>query len=1027
MQPQVPDAQLDWVFDAPLTAAPDTSLAEILKLMGHDGQMSCQIGDQVGSQADDQLAAEEKIEPFIGTSATSCVLVLDESSMLIGILTEQDIVRQISQQQTLTGLTVADIMSKRVVTLPVDACSNILLALNTMSAYQIRHLPVTDSNGQVLGLMSASRLSYLLEAADFMKVRQVREVMESRVVCALPTDSMLQVAELMARQQVSYVLIAQDQPIGIITARDVVQFQRLGLDIDRTQAETIMSFPLFAVSPLDPLKTVAQKIQQHWVQQLVVVSQQGHLLGTVSQDRLLLAIAPDAAKWINTLQSQAGQSQAGQSQAGQSRSIQTDIEPDEMTSDQEAVTDTSDRNDNEISLQQSEAILRSFFNSTPMMMGVVAIAHEDIVHISDNPVTASFFGLPPAEMRNRRASEMGVPEKLIRLWIKHYRAAARTGKPVHFEYLHELENKRRWLSATVASIDPSKADNPVENSEKEHPSHHRENSGQLRFAYVVEDITERKQTEAKLQEQAALLNVATDAILVRDKAGCIIFWNKGAENLYGWSVEEALGKYADELLYLDELHRDEEIHLALTTKGSWQGERHQVTKSGQNITVMSRWTLVKDEQGNANSILTVNTDITQAKQLERQFLRAQRLESIGTLASGIAHDLNNILTPIYGVAHLLPLQLPEADERIQQQFKILQDSAKRGSEIIRQVLSFARGMESDALEERLDRRVPVAIRHVISEIKSFTHKTFPKSIEVSVNIPPDLRLVMGDVTQLHQVFMNFFVNARDAMPEGGQLTLSATNLEIDEAFAQAHLDAKTGPYILVTVADTGTGISLEQLDRIFEPFFTTKQTQGGTGLGLSTAHGIVKSHGGFIAVYSEVGKGTQFNIYLPAVDRESVAVAEPAEYPRGLGECVLLVDDEAPIREVTRRLLENYGYQVLVAEDGVEAIAQYALNCAEKEVTQTSLSDADSDGIQVVLIDMTMPNLGGAKTIQVLQKINPQLKVIMVSGLPGNQQIAATISDSVKAFLQKPYSSATLLKTMRQVIEPEGASASLRS
>ena len=533
---------------------------------------------------------------------------------------------------------------------------------------------------------------------------------------------------------------------------------------------------------------------------------------------------------------------------------------------------------------------------------------------------------------------------------------------------------------------------------------------------TVTDISDRKIAETALQQSAALLDVTTDAILVRDQEGRITFWNKGAESLYGWSAEEAIGQLADSLLYAEGHQKDSVIYQSLERVGSWQGERLQITRSGQPITVMSRWTQVKDEQDQSTTVLTVNTDITEAKVLEGQFLRAQRLESIGTLASGIAHDLNNILTPIYGVAQLLPMELPEVDEKVQQQLEILQESAKRGSEIVRQVLSFSRGVQGD--------RVPVAIKHVIAEIRSLIQKTFSKSIVVSLDIPRDLKMVMGDVTHLHQIFMNFFVNARDAMPNGGQITLSATNLEIDDAFAATHIEAQPGPYILVTVADTGVGIAPDKIDHIFEPFFTTKQAKGGTGLGLSTAHGLVKNHGGFITVYSEVGNGTQFNIYLPAIERQP-AIDETEEIPQvGNGEYILVVDDEAPIRQVTCRILENHGYRTLSAKDGTEAIAQYAISQAQSKLVQSKLaqsklvqSNPDDTRIRLVIMDMMMPGLSSADTVRVLEKIDPNLAVITISGLPNSRTLSTAIGESVKAFVQKPYSAATLLDTIRKVLD----------
>jgi len=515
---------------------------------------------------------------------------------------------------------------------------------------------------------------------------------------------------------------------------------------------------------------------------------------------------------------------------------------------------------------------------------------------------------------------------------------------------------------------------------------------------LIMDITDRKLAQQKVHEQAALLDVATEAIFVRSMDNRVLFWNKGAVALYGWREHEALGRDAEELLSLDELYEPTEAMQSLLRQGRWQGECQQFTRTGQQITVMSRWTLLKDKRGHPASILTVNTDITQAKQLQAQFLRAQRLESIGTLASGIAHDLNNILTPIYGVAQLLPMQLPNADSQLKQQFDILRDSAKRGSEIIGQMLSFARGVEGS--------RNPIQVKHLIREIRSFVYKTFPKSIDISVDIPESLWSVNGDPTQLHQIFMNLFVNARDAMPDGGLLSVSATNLLLDQAFVDSHIEAHTGPYILVTVADTGKGIANELCDRIFEPFFTTKQARNGTGLGLSTVHGIVKSHGGFISVSSKVGEGTQFKIYLPALESAEEAVEETELLPVGRGECVLVVDDEPAIRVIVRSILETHCYKVIDASDGVDAIAQY--------------TEYKGD-IDLVIMDMAMPDLDGLSAARIMQKTNSHLKAILISGLPGNADVAASVDASVgiKGFLQKPFSSEALLQAVHDALHQD--------
>jgi PAS domain S-box-containing protein len=301
--------------------------------------------------------------------------------------------------------------------------------------------------------------------------------------------------------------------------------------------------------------------------------------------------------------------------------------------------------------------------------------------------------------------------------------------------------------------------------------------------------------------------------------------------VYGWKAQEAIGKNADELLYKQEtLSQLQNNYKSLIEFGSWQGELHQVTKQGKEIIVASRWTLMRDEEGQPKSILTVNTDITEKKQLETQFLRAQRMESLGTLASGIAHDLNNALTPMLMTVQLLATKLP--DERSQQWLSILETNIKRAADLVKQVLWFSRGLEG--------KRTTLEVGRLISEIKQIVKQTFSRAIEIRTDIPKqNLWTVFGDATQLHQVLMNLCVNARDAMPDGGILEISARNLWIDEYYVRMNIDAKVGPYVVITVSDTGTGIKREILDRIFEPFFTTKEVGKGTGLGLSTVIGII--------------------------------------------------------------------------------------------------------------------------------------------------------------------------------------------
>lgn len=505
---------------------------------------------------------------------------------------------------------------------------------------------------------------------------------------------------------------------------------------------------------------------------------------------------------------------------------------------------------------------------------------------------------------------------------------------------------------------------------------------------------ERDRAEQKIREQATLLDVATDAIFLRDfNNSKILYWNKGSERLYGWKAEEAIGQSAKELLYRSPFPFAD-IQKALLNKGEWQGELQQISKEGKDIIIEGRWTLVRGDANEPKQILTVNTDITQRKQLEAQFLRAQRLESIGTLAGGVAHDLNNILSPILMTVQLL--RMKEPDQKKQRWLDIIETSAKRGADLVKQVLSFSRGLKGE--------RTVLQIGHLISEIHQIIKQTFPKFVHIQADYSTrDLRPIEGDATQLQQVLMNLCVNARDAMPDGGELDIIAENVTLDENYARIHVDAKPISYVRIKVSDTGTGIPPSIMDRIFDPFFTTKDVGKGTGLGLSTVIGIIKSHNGFLNVYSEVNQGTEFTFYLPVAEtpENAIELRPSEELTHGKGEVILVVDDEIIIREATQNCLESYSYHVILAANGAEAIALYSEH-------QTK--------IDLVIIDMMMPFLDGAKTIRALERINPQIKIIAVSGLSSNRKVAENAGKQVKDFLTKPYTTPELLQSLDRVL-----------
>ncbi len=403
--------------------------------------------------------------------------------------------------------------------------------------------------------------------------------------------------------------------------------------------------------------------------------------------------------------------------------------------------------------------------------------------------------------------------------------------------------------------------------------------------------------------------------------------------------------------------------------------------------------------GQAGAVV-IHSEITERKAIEERLLRSQRLESLGTLAGGIAHDLNNVLAPIMMAVHLLAEK--ETDPDSQRLVANMGRSVERGAAMVRQVLSFSRGFAGE--------RSIVEVRRLVGEIAEIIRETFPKNIILKVNLPSNLWTMIGEPTQLHQVLLNLCVNARDAMPGGGSLTIAAENVVLDESYAALNPDARVGPHLMLQVADTGTGIPPEIRHQIFDLFFTTKPVGKGTGLGLSTTLSIIKSHHGFINVYSEVGRGSTFKVYIPAENAraEQVLSIEQNTLPAGRGELILVIDDEEIVSDTCRRALERHGYRALVATDGASGVALYA---------------QQRDQIAVVITDMMMPIMDGPATIYALRRINPDVRIIASSGLSTNSKLAQIADSGVVHFLHKPYTAERLLHTLRRAL-PESGSGS---
>jgi PAS domain S-box-containing protein len=494
------------------------------------------------------------------------------------------------------------------------------------------------------------------------------------------------------------------------------------------------------------------------------------------------------------------------------------------------------------------------------------------------------------------------------------------------------------------------------------------------------------------QDRDELFNLSLDMLCVAGFDGVLTQVNPAWTKCLGWSVEELTSGPMNRFILPEDVEATERVRQTIYSGQPVRGFQNRYRCRDGSFRWLS-WNVYPVPS--VRKVFAVARDVTEQKKTEAQLLRAQRMESIGTLAGGIAHDLNNVLTPILMSIDILKGKVADAEGR--ELLETVQQNVQRGADLVRQVLTFARGATGQ--------RTHVNVGSVISDIGQVVREAFPKNIEAAIPPSRGLWTVVGDPTQLHQVLMNLCVNARDAMPSGGRLCVTGRNLVVDAGNAAAHPDVPPGAYVAVVVTDTGVGISDDIRDRIFEPFFTTKDVGQGTGLGLSTVMAIVASHGGTVAVASEPGVRTRFTVYLPATPAaatEAPRVPRAAPLPRGAGEGVLVVDDEEAIRGLARRILERSGYEVIVARDGAEATKLYAEH---------------RDRIAVVLTDMAMPVMDGTATIAALRAIDPSVAIIGSSGHASD--------GALRHFVAKPYNAEALLTTVARALrdQAEGVGA----
>jgi len=512
---------------------------------------------------------------------------------------------------------------------------------------------------------------------------------------------------------------------------------------------------------------------------------------------------------------------------------------------------------------------------------------------------------------------------------------------------------------------------------------------------------QKEKTEEALRESEkkyrTVMEANPDPVIVYDIEGNIVYLNPAFTHVFGWSYEERIGKKID--VFVPEKNWSEtEMMIEKVLSGeSFSGiESCRYTKEGKIIPVGISGAVYRDQEGNPVGNVVNLRDITEEKKLQDQLSQAQKMEAIGTLAGGIAHDFNNLLTTIIGNAQLALNDISK-DDSLRKQIEEIKKAGERSASLTRQLLAFSR--------KQVIKPVVLDLNEVINETAKMLKRMIGEDIEFQTVLKPELWKVHMDSGQIDQIIINIAVNARDAMPQGGKLTIETTNVDLDKAYFRDHgAEGKPGSYVMLAISDTGSGMDKETREHIFEPFFTTKEIGKGTGLGLSTVYGIAKQNNGFIWVYSEPGQGTTFKIYLPKV-KEGAEAEEKERTPVGDlngSETVFIVEDDDRVRNLARKVLERYGYSVLEAENGEDALR---------------VNEEYEGQIDLMLTDVVMPKMSGRETAERLQPLYPQMKVIYMSGYTDNAIVHHGVLAEGLNFLEKPFTPEGLARKVREVLD----------
>ena len=521
--------------------------------------------------------------------------------------------------------------------------------------------------------------------------------------------------------------------------------------------------------------------------------------------------------------------------------------------------------------------------------------------------------------------------------------------------------------------------------------------GKFKSHHILHNVTERNKSQAEQRWLATAVEQSAEAIVIADKDGNTQYVNPAFERISGYSREEIAGKKLSPLAgpdYNEALQR--QLWKTITRGEVWNGRLERRKKDGTIYFEDTTIAPVRDARGEIANFVAVKRDVTREVLLEKELLHAQKMEAVGTLAGGIAHDFNNLLTVILGYSEYL-LMDGDIGELARGDLSKLNQAAQKGAELVQSLLTFSRKVEP--------KFSPTSLNQQVEQVKNLLGRTLPKKINISVALEKGLAIIHADSSQVQQVLMNLAVNAKDAMPNGGKLTIQTSNVVLDEEFCRSHLGAKPGRYAMVSVSDTGHGMDKQILGHIFEPFYTTKGMGRGTGLGLAMTYGIVKQHAGYIECESVVGAGTSFRVYLPVPDAVAPEedIREKLVLPGG-PETVLLVDDEDSIRDLAQKVLVRAGYSVLTASNGQEALELYK---------------RESGRISLVILDLVMPEMSGAQCLEELVRIDPNARALIASGSSPDGSMTEGLEQLAKGFVWKPYNISQLLHAVRRALEEE--------